>query len=222
MKLVTALLARDEAGPDRYLRRVLARCAEFSDDILVLDDGSTDDTFAVTKAAGAHAVKRTTRDAAWGAEAPARAELWHRAAERARKGWVLVCDADMLLVGDPRPYTASWDCNAWAWPLADLWDSETTFRVDGPWGAGPVTPRPWLFKPSAVPPGWSPAWPTRGIHCGHAPANFPACVGIASSLHWLHLGWMQPEHRRAKAAQYASVADQLSAFERAHAATILD
>lgn len=224
MKLVTAILARNEASEDRYLRRVLARCAEFSDEIVLLDDASTDDTATLAESFGARVTVRSGPNA-WGEEAPARAELWRLAAEAAGDGWVLICDADMLLVGDPRPLMQSWEAAAWAWPLADLWDSETTFRVDGPWGMGPVTPRPWLFRPSAARKGFVAQWNMRGVHCGHAPANWPEagpfCVA-PSDTYWLHLGWAKPEHRACKAAQYATVQDQLSPFERAHAATILD
>ena len=223
MRLVTAILARDEAAPDRYLRRVLTRCAEFSDAILVLDDGSTDATAAIAREAGG--VVHTRRGAAaWGAEAPARQELWERAAALADGGWVLICDADMLLVGDPRPLTYSWDVASWAWPLVDLWDSEETFRVDGAWQFGPRTPRPWLFRPSVGGANFAAQWGTRGIHVGHAPANFGDAgpSAVAPDLFWKHLAYVQREHREAKAAQYAATAAQLTAFERAHAASILD
>lgn len=220
-RLVTAILARNEAAPDRYLRRVLARCTEFSDVVLVLDDASTDDTAQVARDMGCVVA---TRDAehAWGIESPARRELWERAADLAGPaGWVLVCDADMVLVGDPRPLCDSWVCDAWGWPLADVWDDERWARVDGPWGFGPVTPRPWLYRPSALraPAQWNP----RGVHCGHAPANFGGVMGVAPpDTYWIHLGYLKPEHRVAKHAQYAKIADQLDAFEQTHAASILD
>jgi hypothetical protein len=219
------MLARNEAAPDRYLARVLARCAEFSDAILLLDDGSTDDTAQVARAAGCVV---HTRDGAgfWGVtEAPARRELWERAAELIGDGWVLICDADMLLEGDPRPLCASWEAATWAWPLADLWDSESTFRVDGPWGFGPTVPRPWLFRPSAAPQDFVPRWPEKCVHTGHCPMNFgevgPTFVA-PPDVYWKHLSYLRREDRLRKHAQYASVTHQLSDFERAHAATILD
>ena len=220
MKLVSAILARNEAAEDRYLRRVIARCFEFSDDVLVLDDNSTDATRDVAAEMGC--VVRVRSDiAAWGAEAPARAQLWDAAAELAGPdGWVLICDADMILEGDPRPYCASWGVSGWAFPLVDLWDSEQTFRVDGPWGYGPRSPRPWMFRPSALTE--DAQWSGRGIHVGHAPQNFPGPVGIAQDLYWKHLGWVKRTHRLHKAQAYASVAHQLSTFERAHAQSILD
>lgn len=232
MKLVTAVLAKDEAGSDRYLTRVLTRCLEFSDTVLLLDDRSTDDTAALARDLGCQVRTRQAHEyAAWGHETPARVELWKWGVEVGRShdaanAWLLVVDADMLLQGDPRPLCYSWEAAAWAWPLADLWDSETTFRVDGPWSVGPSTPRPWLFRVTGWPADYTPQWSGRGIHSFHAPVNFgavgPCLTAPPDTYYWLHLGWMKREHREAKASQYAKVEKQMSEFERQHVATILD
>lgn len=223
MRLVTALLVRNEAAPDRYLTRVLDRCAQFSDAILVLDDGSTDGTPELAQECPAVILKRRqSDDPAWGKETPARKELWERGAKLAQDGWLLVADADMLLDGDPRPYTETWELNAWAFPLVDLWDTEHTYRVDGPWAVGPQTPRPWLFRPSAVPPEWSPQWGMAPIHAGHCPPNFPLACGVATGLLWRHLAYVQPAHRALKHQAYMSQAGHLSEFQKQHAASILD
>lgn len=217
--IVGALLARNEAAPDRYLHRVLESASRWADTIVVLDDNSTDATTEIAAKFGC-IVHTRAAPPAWGQEAPARAELW----ELARKygEWTLVFDADMELRGDPRPLTLSWDVGAWAWPLVDMWGPDV-FRVDGPWGHGPRTPRPWLFRPSALTE--PPVWPERGIHCGHAPANFLQTVpcGIAPpDVFWLHWGWAQRAHREQKHAAYMSQAAQLTPFELQHAQSILD
>ena len=220
---MSAVLARNEAASDRYLRRVLTRLREFSDAVLVLDDGSTDDTAQVARDLGC-VVETRDSTGAWGTEAPARRELWERGASLAGPdGWLLVADADMILCGDPRPLTQSWECAAWAFVLYDLWNDERLARCDGPWGFGPVTPRPWLFKPAAL--CATPIWNARGVHCGHAPANFgeAGVCGVAPpDIHYLHYAYLQPEHRVAKHAAYKRIADQLSPFERQHADSILD
>lgn len=226
-RLVTAILARNEAGENRYLRRVLARCKEFSDDILLIDDNSTDDTSQIARDAGCVVERFGAADGFWGVnETPARRYLWERAAELAGDAWVLICDADMILCGDPRPLCASWDCASWAWPLADLWDSEDTFRVDGPWSFGATVPRPWLFRPSAVPQGFVWQWPQNcSIHVGHCPSNFglvgPTFVA-PPDVYWLHYSYLRREDRVRKHAQYSGIAAQLNDFQRAHAASIAD
>src|SRR5207302_1681197 len=105
-------------------------------DLIFLTDQTPGGTLGDLELGGIHA-------GSWGNESPARAELWERGAKLAKDGWLLICDADMLLQGDPRPLVASWECNAWAFALVDLWDSERTFRIDGPWAGGPAQPRPW-------------------------------------------------------------------------------
>lgn len=217
-RLVTALLVRNEA--DRYLRRVLERCAEFSDDILVLDDGSTDDSVTIAQSMGC-IVKQRPKPGAWGNEAPARAELWDRAVKLAKDGWVLINDADQLLHGDPRPLTETWEANGWAWPLFDLWDSEEQYRADGYWD-GFKQARVWMVRPSAVPTGWQAAWGTRGLHCGHIPPNFPLQALIApETLYWHHYGWLREEDRLAKYQRYKTRADQLTPQELAHVESIV-
>lgn len=221
-KLVTAVLAKDEA--DRYLKPVIEHCLTFSDTVLVLDDGSTDNTIDLAVSLGA--VVRTRAIGAltaWGNESPARAELWDWAAAEAGDGWVLINDADMILKGDVRGLTKSWDVNSWAFPLLDLWTPDGKYyRQDGFW-QGHLNARPWLFAPSRVPEGWRPEWPTRGVHCGHAPSNYPLVCGIApTDVVWHHWAYASPADRVRKAQRYETVTNQLTEFERRHAESILD
>ena len=225
MKLVSALLCKNEAATDRYLQRVLERCLSFSDAVLVLDDRSTDATAKVASSLGCRVFGRSVLlEPAWGTETPARRELWELAAREAGDGWVLFCDADMLLHGDPRPLCYSRAVNAWAFILYDVWsEDEQFYRSDGYWQAHRA-PRPWLFRPSAVPEGWTAQWSGRGIHCGHAPVNFPLQLAIAppTNYFWLHLAYAKAEHRLAKHRQYMEQAAHLSPQELAHANSICE
>lgn len=218
MRLVTALLVKDEK--DKYLERVLRRCAEFSDEVLVLDDGSTDGSDKLAWRLGC-GVKRRQEVGMWGNESPARAELWDWGSRVAGDGWLLICDADMLLMGDPRPLTLTALHNAWSFVLYDLWDDETSYRCDGYW-QGHLHPRPWLFKPSALTD--LPAWNPRGIHVGHCPANFPLAAGIAAPgvLAWGHLAYLTKHDRMVKHGRYLAQSHQLSPFEMAHAESVAD
>ena len=221
MRLVTAILAKDEAS--RYLPQVLTRCKAFSDQVLVLDDRSTDDTAKIAQDLGCEVRTRSIlKDPAWGHESPARAELWSWAAEVAGDGWVLVCDADQILHGDPRPLCDTWEFNSWAFVLLDLWDPQH-FRTDGHWQAH-LHPRPWMFKPSGFGKDFQPQWNGRGIHVGHCPPNAPLACGIAppEEYYWLHYSYVSQEQREAKYRQYLTVADQLTPGEKAHAESILD
>lgn len=223
MKLVSAVLVRNEAGPDRFFGRVLKRLTEFSDEIVVLDDRSTDGTPALARAYGASVVERESLTPAWGEESPARAQLWDVAASKCQgpHDWVLICDADQILVGDVRSLCLSREVNSWCVVLYDCW-SETEYREDEFWRAH-TNPRPWLFAPKRVPASWVPEWPGRGLHPGHCPVNFPLIPGIAppDEFHWLHLGYSTQALRQQKYEQYMSKSHLLSPFEQAHVQSIL-
>lgn len=218
-RLVSALLVKNEA--DKYLERVLRRCSEFSHKVIVLDDGSTDRSPEIARDLGCE-VRTRTETGMWGNEAPARAELWDWGAQEAGDGWLLICDADMILHGDPKPLTLSRQCNAWAWCLYDLWDTEQTYRCDGYW-MGHTVPRPWMFRPSALKE--TPIWPRRGLHTGHAPQNFPYVVSpltVESGVYWLHLSYLTRIQRSAKLRAYMERSDILTPWEQAHACSIGD
>lgn len=210
-KCVGALLARNEAGPDRYLERVLKNAFQFCDEVVVLDDHSTDATAGVCRDAGAIVHERTEGDdGGWwggdGSESPARAALWRLAATAAGpNGWVLTFDADMELLGlrpadFKRLLTAS-TVNSWAWVLYDLWDSPDTHRVDSFW-VGWRTPRVWLARAQPAP-DFVPEWGDRAIHCGHLPANYPVHAGLApNGTAWGHLGYIVAQQRVDKQRKY--------------------
>lgn len=223
-RLFSAILAHNEADPSRYLRPVLARCKSFSDAILLLDDRSTDQTPKIAREYGAIVKTRSIlKERAWGHEASARKELWEFALEHCTTAddWVLVCDADMELVGDPRELIQTKVCNSIAFVLYDCW-SEKEYRADEYW-RGHEFPRVWLIAPKRVPTGWQPQWNARGVHPGHLPANWPAVPMFAppDSYYWKHLGWSKSEHRQQKYLQYMAHAHQLSDAERQHVESIL-
>ena len=218
-KLYGAVLARNEA--DKFLTPVLTRLLEVCDSVLLLDDNSTDDTYKIAKALGC-SVKKRTKPPMWGQESSARQELWDWAVSRCgQDDWVLICDADQILVGDPRPLVKSWESNCVALQLYDAW-SETEYRCDPPW-VGHLYPRIWMVAPKRVPPGWEADWNPRGIHTGHIPANFPATGQIFdSTLFWIHRAYTTPELRKRKYDQYMGKAELLSPFELQHVASIVD
>lgn len=222
MRLVAAVLARNEAGPDRYLTRVLKRLEDVSDEIVVLDDGSTDGTAQIARKHGATIKRRDLSIPAWGNESSARAELWDLGVSHCEgpNDWLLINDADQELRGDVRGLCLSLDVNSWAMPLYDMW-SETEYREDEFWVAH-WNPRIWLVAPHRVPRGWVPEWNARGIHPGHIPANWPAITAIAPpDIYWLHYGWSKQSHREQKYQQYMSTAHLMTPHERAHVESIL-
>ncbi len=223
MRLIGVLMVRNEAAPDRYLRRVLENMQTCCDGILVLDDDSSDETPSLCAPFAEYMFYRRGTPHAWGSEAPARAELWRMAVASCEPDdWLCFWDADMLLSRDPRPLMATTALNTWYWPLYDLWDSEATYRADGHWQAHKA-PRAWMVQPHRVMEGWTPTWNHRGLHCGHLPENWASWGAVApSDYFWRHLSYVKPDHRAHKYRQYLGQRDQLTAGERAHAESIAD
>lgn len=167
------------------------------------------------------AYERRDATPAWGAESDARRRLWDLATPLA--DWTLFCDADQLLVGDPRELIQTVDYNAVAFVLYDLWGDRSHYRDDGMWRAH-LHHRVWMVNPRRTPSDWAPKWGTRGLHSGHLPPNFPAVAFPANpTTHfWKHLGYVEAADREAKLTKYRSVGGQLTEFEKAHAESIAD
>lgn len=217
--MIGALLVKDEA--DRYLAATIRSMQPVCEKILVLDDGSTDDTVALAESMGCE-VRRRVETGMWGNETPARAELWDWGAQEAGNGWLYISDADHELVGDRdhiRRLAESWEVNCWGFRLYDCWDSPQTHRVDGQWAAYQVA-RPWMFRPVSC---GTPQWGSRGLHAGHAPCNYDYRLGLAPSGVWIrHLGWMSAVDREAKVARYTAAAEHLRPDELAHLHSVSD
>lgn len=207
-KCVGALLARNEAAPDRYLERVLKNAFQFCDDVVVLDDHSTDGTAGLCRDAGAIVHEREEGgDGGWwgvataNGESSARAALWNLAATAAGpNGWIYVFDADHELVGirpaDFRRLLAASNVDAWACPLYDCWDSDETHRVDGYWQAW-RSPRVWLARAYAAA-----DWPQRGIHVGHLPPREWHVGLMPPNAAIRHLGYIVAKQRVDKQRKY--------------------
>jgi len=207
--IVGAALVRNEAG--RYLERVLENAWQFCQRIVVLDDNSDDQTPEIAKRMGCNVHEYPEGEASWGnTEGMARARLWALASSLAGPdGWIYVFDADHEMMGiSPEGFQelcSSDYANAWGFPLWDCWDSDQQMRVDGYWQAH-TTARPWLFKAKPEE-GFAALWNTRGVHCGHAPMNYPIQGQVAPPGAAIrHLGYIKEEHRQEKAARYLALA----------------
>lgn len=212
MHIIGAILARNEAAPDRYLAKCVQNALALCDGVVLLNDGSIDGTPALARSLGCEVVERgqggANEEGWWGSsESSARAELWRLASERA--DWIYVFDADHELLGATRDdfhaLASAEHANAWSFALMDCWDSPDTHRVDGYWRAW-AHPRPWLVKLHPFE-GYAPEWRARGIHAGHLPTNFPIRAVSAPPTHVIrHCGYISPTARAAKVKQYLALA----------------
>ena len=217
MSLVIASMVRNEAGG--YLTSALDAWTDFADEIVVLDDNSTDGTREILDSRGVRVLTRL-EEPAWGAESPARQQLW-KAAVESGCGWILVLDADMVPAKDPKILTQGGH-DAVLFLLYDLWLADPPhYRADRHWQAHNV-PRMWLVRNPTKDVGFE--WNQRGIHCGHFPRNLPVERRILAPRDFslLHYGYADPKDRERKYQRYMEQAHQLTLHEKIHADTIVD
>ena len=205
----------------RFLPRTLEVWNDFSDSLIILDDGSTDGSREAAESAGAYLVDDAlqSKKVAWGNEAPTRKLLFETAWERTAEGdYIFFLDADMIPARCPRPIIDG-EGETFAFALYDLWEPKR-YRDDSYW-AGHFHPRPWMIKRTSEEGPWE--WNERGIHCGHFPLNLRLSkIRYApQDFSILHYAYVTSALRKAKHKQYVKVRKQLSDFEWAHVESIL-
>lgn len=206
-KLVGAMLVKNEAG--RYLERVLEQMAAVCDKVIVLDDGSEDETPELCQRYGAvvHEVEQKTPGVDGWNELRLRQRLWEIATEAAGDGgWILSLDADETLepgalshIRRLLPIAEYNGADSLAFTLHDMWD-EDRYRDDELWN-GHRRLWPFLVRYDASA---TYRWPDRVIHCGRFPRPIEARV-YDSGYRVQHWGWSRPEDRRRKHDRYLRI-----------------
>lgn len=198
--LIGTMLVRNEAG--RWLETVLKQMKSVCDKIIILDDGSTDDTPEICQKYGE--VFYSDRSY-WGTnELKQRKFLWELATHEAKTGdWILCLDADELLCGiGYLLQIIGWaesieNCNGVSFPLFDMWD-ETHYRHDDLWNAHT---RPWIMcvrydeKKEY-------SWRKSTLHCGRFPENACTKTSFTESVRIQHWGWSRLDDRQTKYDRY--------------------
>ena len=233
MRVIIASIVKDEAH--RYMLSALAAWSDFADTILIMDNGSEDDTRDICR--GVETVVDITPPVGanismWGKEARFRQYLFEEAWAQADEGDVIFwLDADMVPMNNPREFFEMESCDSWSFRLYDLWgqddldnggDGALLYRSDQFWQGHNVS-RVWAVRkrPLQV----ELEWTTRGIHTGHLPYNYPYRENIAlMPREWnlLHYGYYTESDRMERYNRYRSVRHQLTVLEQKHASTILD
>ena len=216
MSLAVVTMVRNEA--DRWLPSALEAWAHFADEIIALDDNSTDGTYELLHEFGAKTLKNDL-GTAWGAEAGPRKALFDFAVSSGCQ-WLLWLDADMVPAQDPTELCFGSNDGV-LFPLYDLWGlTPLTYREDGFWRAH-EHPRLWMIR-NPGPGRWE--WNERGIHCGHLPINLELhhVIQAPKSHALLHYAYSTQQARVYKYAQYMLKQDQLTDTELRHAISIND
>lgn len=196
--LIGCSLVRNEA--DRWLKTVLEQMVKVCDKVVIVDDGSTDETPEICSQYGEVHRRYTSQ---WATnEVMRRKELWALATREAKDGdWVLCLDADetiplIELLPEVLKQVETAECDGLGFRLYDMWN-ETHYRDDQWWrghkGLWPMCVRYNANKEYI--------WNETPLHCGRFPKN--AIDRLAQSeIAIQHWGWSKPEDRQVKYERY--------------------
>lgn len=213
-RLVAMMPVGNEAG--RYLEETLADLVRWVDAVAVLDDGSTDGTADICRAAPKVVYKRHEKSLFFGGESVLREKLW-RHAMTLQPDWVVALDADERFEGRmAREIDGLIDHDEFdvvEFRLFDFWKGTTHCRVDGGWD--PWTKRVrMLFR---VDPDVQYSWPEQPFHCPRLPLEARKTPRVfQSDVRVMHFGWARPEDVERKHRLYKQFDDS------SHLASLLD
>jgi glycosyltransferase involved in cell wall biosynthesis len=203
MKIIGMMLVKNEA--DRWLAEVLECLKILCDKIVVLDDGSTDETVKICKSFDC--IVYESKRSLWGEdELYQRKKLFELATFKAEENdWLICLDADEIIPWKLIYYlkylmnVLDLDKNGIAFKLHDMWN-DTHYREDMYWEAHKFNyPMAIRYKK-----GFNYEWRDKPLHCGRFPINAsPNC--IATYIPVKHMGWSTPENRQRKYDRYMQI-----------------
>ncbi|HLO03266.1 MAG TPA: glycosyltransferase [Symbiobacteriaceae bacterium] len=199
-KVTLSMVVRNEA--DRFLRQVLTHAAQYVDEAVILDDGSSDGTAelcAELLQGIPHQIIRLP-DSLFKQEHLLRRLQWELTVAT-RPDWILNLDADELFEDRMalaiRSLIDQDEADLIGFRLYDMWDEEH-YRADDLWTAHQ---RSWPFLVR-----WDPNmaddWRVMDHHCGRWPLAVDGLRAKGAPLRVKHLGWSRPADRQAKYERY--------------------
>jgi glycosyltransferase involved in cell wall biosynthesis len=200
VKLVASAIVRNEA--DRYLAVWLDHLLTFCDQVVLLDDASTDATRDIALAYPEAVVLPNTGRAFFEHESDAR-NLLLRHTLQAGADYVLAIDADEF-VGDTLALREAilGDAPVYALWMREVWKDDGDrlgLRVDGLWGDRRC---PLLWRVPARSSGQQWRIPRRKLACGREPLAIRRQRGIDTGVGVYHYGWTRESERQVRAARY--------------------
>ncbi|PWI57460.1 glycosyltransferase [Sulfoacidibacillus thermotolerans] len=220
-KLTAMMQVRNESN--RYLRLVLDDLSSYVDEIVILDDGSTDDTVAICASYPKVVSLGRSRTSLYGVNERALKQRLFRRTAATFPDWILAIDADEIFESrfkrEVRGMINQTEIDWYAFRFYHFWHSSTHYRIDKLWAPIQYGPRLFRYFPNAVY-----HWNHQALHGGSVPQNvvtdFP---GIPSDLRIKHFGYAgSPEETLQKYKFYISRDPNSDFCPRSHYDSMLD
>ncbi len=216
-RLTVAMTVHNEAG--RFLRPVLEAVRPWADNLVILEEASTDDSAAICREFAD--VFEHSDTSLFGEEWRLRSKLWSMAVATGAE-WIGVLDADEWFepcIADELDAAMESGARVLGYRRYDLWNDLQHYRDDDLWNAhSRLTPFAVRYDPSLPQ-----TWPRKNQHVGNFPAHWNMQVPVyALRARMAHLGWVRPEDQRAKHARYLRLDPNPDARGVVHYASILD
>ncbi|MHA7579129.1 glycosyltransferase [Paenibacillus vandeheii] len=185
-KLTAMLQVRNERG--RYLEEVLDDLSEFVDEIVIVDDASTDGTPDICRAYPKVVRLEVLEKPLFAEEWRLRNALW-QAAVGTSPDWLLSVDADELYSTEAKKAIRALinqDHSDWiAFRFYDMWGGRNHYREDDLWGLH----RRHTASLVRYMPGYPYFYPQQNHHVPRLPLPCTVLPGISTELKVQHLGW---------------------------------
>jgi hypothetical protein len=200
-RLTAMMIVRNEAN--RYLQEVLTHLSSYADQIIILDDASTDDTPSICRSFPKVLLCQEEEPLFETDESLVRLKLWNYTIQ-ANPDWILAIDADEIFE-ERFPYEVKDLINqdefdAVEFRLFDLWGDPEHYRIDGGWN-------PWVKKVRMLfryIPQQTYTWSRSKLHCGRVPLEVLKYPRVyQSDLRVKHYGWLRPEDINNKYTRYS-------------------
>ncbi|WP_258112315.1 glycosyltransferase [Alicyclobacillus sp. SP_1] len=220
-KLTAMMQVRNEAN--RYLQSVLNDLSEYVDELVVLDDASTDDTYDLVSTYPKVVSLQRAEDSLYGVHEGALKQRLFAATVATEPDWILALDADEMFERRFKQEVRSlinqtqWDW--YAFRFYHFWHSQTHYRIDKLWAPTQYGPRLFRYMRGAVY-----RWNDQALHGGSLPNNlvsdFP---GRTSDLRIKHYGYAGSSEETLAKYQFYITRDPDSEFcPRHHYDSMLD
>ncbi|MFD0835492.1 glycosyltransferase family 2 protein [Mariniflexile aquimaris] len=202
-KLTLSMIVKNEA--DRYLREVLEHAIKYVDEVIIIDDASTDNSVQLCK----EVLKNTSfkiiqnKKSLFHKEYKLRKLQWKETLKM-NPDWILFLDADEIfenkILDNIKSIINNKNIDVYKFRLYDMWN-ETHYREDNLWCAH------YKYKTFLIryQPYFKYKFLKQDQHCGRHPKNLHLLPFENSDIKLKHLGWSNERDRILKYNRYINL-----------------